>query len=65
MFGHLIEPANAVQQVWADNAYRSDETGAVLEEAGYHSHINEKELKWTDTSEEQNHRNGERARIRS
>jgi len=38
----LIDPDNADSGVWADSAYRSEETEAVLAEAGYESHIGEK-----------------------
>jgi len=35
----LIDPANRDPGVWADRAYRSEETEAVLAEAGYERHL--------------------------
>ena len=37
VFDALIDPDNADSGVWADSPYRSEETRAVLAEAGYES----------------------------
>ena len=65
VFDERIDPDNADSGVWADSAYRSAETEAVLENAGYESHINEKGQSNRALDEEQNARNRERSKIRS
>jgi IS5 family transposase len=65
VFDDVIDPDNADPEVWADSAYRSEETQAVLEKAGYVSHIQEKGQAGQPLSDEQNRANRERSRIRS
>jgi IS5 family transposase len=65
VFDEVIDPDNADPQVWADSAYRSEQTEALLAEAGYVSHIQEKGQAGKPLSAEQNRRNRERSRIRS
>jgi len=61
----VIDPDNVDPEVWADSAYRSEETESVLDEAGYISHIQEKGQSGQPLSEEQNRRNRERSRVSS
>jgi IS5 family transposase len=61
----IIDPDNVDPEVWADSAYRSEETEAALEAAGYVSHICEKGQAGKPLSEAQQRRNRERSRIRS
>jgi IS5 family transposase len=65
IFDDVIDPDNADPEVWADSAYRSEETQAVLEKAGYVSHIQEKGHAGQPLTDEQNRANRERSRIRS
>ena len=51
--------------MWADSAYRSEETEAVLADAGYESHICEKGQGGQPLSAEQESRNRQRSKIRS
>jgi IS5 family transposase len=61
----LIDPDNEDPGVWADSAYRSEETEAVLEDAGYQSHICEKGQTGKPLSAEQEARNRKRSKVRS
>lgn len=61
----LIDPDNEGPGVWADSAYRSEETEAVLEQAGYESHICEKGQAGQPLSAEQEARNRKRSKVRS
>lgn len=65
VFDDLIDPDNAGPRVWADSAYRSEETEAVLEDAGYESHICEKGQAGQPLSAEQGARNRKRSEVRS
>lgn len=65
VFDEVIDPDNADPEVWADSAYRSEDTQAVLAKAGYVSHIQEKGQSGQPLSDEQNRANRERSRIRS
>jgi IS5 family transposase len=65
VFDDVIDSDNADPEVWADSAYRSEETQAMLEKAGYVSHIQEKGQAGQPLSDEQNRANRERSRIRS
>jgi IS5 family transposase len=51
--------------VWADSAYRSEETEAVLEDGGYASHICEKGQAGKPLSAEQQANNRQRSKIRA
>ena len=61
----LIDPDNEDPGVWADSAYRSEETEAVLTEAGYESHICEKGQAGQPLSAEQEANNRKRSKVRS
>lgn len=61
----LVDPDNLDPGVWADSAYRSEETEAVLEEAGYESHICEKGQAGQPLSAEQEANNRKRSKVRS
>jgi IS5 family transposase len=61
----LIDPDNEDPEVWADSAYRSEETEAVLEDAGYESHICEKGQAGQPLSPEQEASNRQRSKVRS
>ena len=63
-FDAVIDPDNADPEVWADSAYRSEETERVLEDAEYVSHIHEKGQKDRPLTEAQKHHNRERSRVR-
>ena len=64
VFDAVIDPDNADPGVWADSAYRSEETEAVLKQAGYVSHIHEKGQKDRPLTEAQQQRNRARSRVR-
>ena len=61
----VLDPDNADPQVWADSAYRSEETEATLKAAGYVSHIHEKGQAGKPLSEAQQRDNRTRSRIRA
>jgi len=63
VFDELIDPNNVDPEVWADSAYRSEATEAVLAKAGYRSHIQEKAQAGQPLSDEQNRDNRERSRV--
>ena len=63
-FDEVIDVENADPQLWADCAYRSEETEQALEAAGYESHIHEKGQSNAALTPEQQERNRERSRIR-
>ena len=65
VFDDLIDPDNADPGVWADSAYRSEETEAVLARAGYESHICEKGQAGRPLGAEQEARNRKRSKVRS
>jgi len=65
VFDALLDPDNADPEVWADSAYRSEETEAALAQAGYVSHIQEKGQAGTPLSDEQHRHNRQRSRIRA
>lgn len=65
VFDDLIDPDNEDPEVWADSAYRSEETEAVLEDGGYASHICEKGQAGKPLSAEQQANNRQRSKIRA
>jgi IS5 family transposase len=65
VFDDLIDPDNEDPEVWADSAYRSEETEAVLEDGGYASHICEKGQAGKPLSAEQQATNRQRSKIRA
>lgn len=65
VFDDLIDPDNADPEVWADSAYRSEATEAVLADAGYASHICEKGQAGKPLSAEQQANNRQRSQIRA
>ena len=65
MFDALVDPDNLDPEVWADSAYRSEDTAAVLQNAGYKSHICEKGQSNQLLTDEQQANNRTRSKIRS
>jgi IS5 family transposase len=65
VFDDLIDPDNEDPEVWADSAYRSEATEAVLEDGGYASHICEKGQAGKPLSAEQQANNRQRSKIRA
>ncbi len=65
VFDDLIDPDNVDPGVWADSAYRSQDTEKVLQDAGYESHICEKGQRNQPLTDEQQANNRTRAKIRS
>lgn len=65
VFDALIDPDNRDPGVWADSAYRSEETEAVLAKAGYESHICEKGQAGQPLGAEQEANNRKRSKVRS
>jgi len=65
VFDSILDMENADPQVWADSAYRSEQTEAALAGAGFESHIHEKAQSNAALSEEQQTRNRERSKIRA
>lgn len=65
VFDALIDADNADSGVWADSAYRSEDTEAVLADAGYTSHICEKGHAGQPLSPEQEANNRRRSKVRS
>lgn len=64
-FDTVIDPDNADPEVWADSAYRSEETEDVLMNAEYVSNINEKGQKSCPLTSEQKANNCERSKVRA
>jgi len=64
-FDAVLDFDNADPQVWADSAYRSEDTEQVLAEAGFESHIHEKGQSNAPLRAEQNERNRGRSKIRA
>ncbi len=65
VFDDLIDPDNADSGVWADSAYRREETEAVRREAGYESHICEKGQAGQPLSPAQEANNRRSSKVRS
>jgi IS5 family transposase len=61
----IIDPDNEDPRVWADSAYRSEQTEAVLEDAGYVSHICEKGQAGKPLSAQQQANNRARSKTRA
>lgn len=61
----LIDPDNADPGVWADSAYRREETEQVLHDAGDESHICEKGQRNQPLNDEQKANNRTRSKTRS
>jgi len=61
----LIDPDNADPGVWTDSGYRSEETEAVLKEAGYENHLCEKGQAGQPLSAEQEASNRKCSKVRS
>jgi IS5 family transposase len=64
MFGELLDDDNSSADVWADSAYYSKDTLALLEEQGYREHINRKGFRYKPLSECQRRANRRRSKIR-
>jgi len=63
-FDAVLDFDNADPRVWADSAYRSEETEQALDEAGFESHIHEKGQSNAPLSPAQQERNRERSKTR-
>ena len=57
--------ASGGSQLWADNAYRSAETGATLKANGTRNHIHERAYRNMPLTEEQKKRNTKKSRVRA
>lgn len=63
-FDAVLDFDNADPRVWADSAYRSEETEQALADAGFESHIHEKGQSSAPLTKEQQARNHERSKVR-
>jgi len=61
----LVDSDNVDPGIWADSAYRSEETEQVLQDAGYESHICEKGQRNQPLTDEQQANNRLRSKVRS
>ncbi len=64
VFDTVLDMDNADPQVWADSAYRSEETETALTDAGFESHIHEKGQSNAPLTEAEQARNRERSKTR-
>ena len=66
VFTELLDPSNTSKDVWADSAYRSEESLQELKEQGFREHIQRKGCrhKKLTTREQQGNRNRARTRCR-
>ena len=64
IFDELLDPGNTGASVWADSAYRSEETERTLKEAGYRSQVLHKGKRNKPLSEQQDAVNHRRSKIR-
>ncbi|WP_366929596.1 hypothetical protein [uncultured Thiohalocapsa sp.] len=60
-----MDPDNADPQVWADSAYRSEQTEGALSRAGYERHLGEKDGSNQPLNDEQRAANRIRSKARS
>jgi len=65
VLGELIDPDNSNADIWADRAYRSQETEHELKSKGYRSHIHHKGKRNQPLSEHKQAVNQKRSRIRA
>ena len=62
---NVLDPDNADNEVWADSAYRSEETERMLETEEYKSQIHERAYRNNPLSEEQQASNREKSKTRA
>ena len=65
VFESLLDPDNTSADVWADSAYRSEDSLANLSEAGYREHIQRKGYRDHPLSEHEKRGNRRRSTVRS
>ncbi|WP_089725905.1 IS5 family transposase [Candidatus Thiosymbion oneisti] len=65
VFDDLVDPDNVAPGVWADSAYRREETEEVLQDAGYKSQRCEKGQRNRPLTDEQQANNRTRSQVRS
>jgi IS5 family transposase len=64
VFGELLDDTNTSRDVWADSAYRSEDTLAELEQDGYREHLQRKGCRNRKLTELEKQGNKTRSRIR-
>jgi len=64
VFGELLDETNTSRDVWADSAYRSENTLAELEQDGYREHLQRKGCRNRKLTEWEKRGNRTRSRIR-
>jgi IS5 family transposase len=64
VFGELLDERNTSRDVWADSAYRSEETLSELERRGYREHLQRKGCRNRRLTEREKRGNRTRSRIR-
>jgi len=64
VFGELLDETNTSRDVWADSAYRSEDTLAALKQRGYREHLQRKGYRNRKLTDREKQGNRTRARIR-
>jgi IS5 family transposase len=64
VFGELLDETNTSRDVWADSAYRSEDTLAELEQDGYREHLQRKGCRNRKLTDREKQGNRTRSRIR-
>lgn len=64
VFESLLDPETD-SDVWADSAYRSEGSGAMLKDKGIRNHVHERAYRNRPLSDEQKARNTEKSRVRA
>ncbi len=64
VFGELLDETNTSRDVWADSAYRSEDTLAELEQHGYREHLQRKGSRNRKFTDREKQGNRTRSRIR-
>jgi IS5 family transposase len=64
VFSELLDPSNTSKAVWADSAYRSEESLHELQEQGFRAHIQRKGCRHKKLTPREQQGNRSRARIR-
>ena len=65
IFAELLDPDNTSKDVWADSAYRSENSLTALWEQGFREHIQRKGCRYKKLTEREKQGNRTRSRIRS
>jgi len=65
VFTELLDPSNTSKDVWADSAYRSEDTLQELQDQGFREHIQRKGCRYKKLTAREKQGNRSRARIRS